>query len=296
MTQNPAPESVALTSLPEDCAEALASFCPRSLPNENWFRMRADVVALVAGARPDTVAETRGLCSALCELLAAELVERPDACVAEALTEVALSRHVTVLKRSNAAATVHVKSARLSRLFRVLNGLPEPTRKPAEPTEAPGPFTEADLERLVNAVSAAPAGVRVAVHHRLVCGLAAGIIDSAADALSVNSSDGRVSAVKDAHGTALPLSDVWVQALARLGVESVAGGECWQKAVAWLREHEAAVESRQLRDAWLVDGLSQQGSPAQLLRRHSVTGRDMQRVMGHLPRPEETALTGLLRG
>lgn len=296
MNQNPAPESVALSALPQGCAEALAAFCPKSLPTDLWGRLRSDVVALVAGARPDTVAETRGLCSALCELLAAELVERPDACVAEALTEVALSRHVTVLKRSNAAATVHVKSARLSRLFRVLHGLPEPTRKPAEPTEEPGPFTEADLERLVNAVSAAPAGVRVAVHHRLVCGLTAGIIDSATDALSVNSSDGRVSAVKDAHGTALPLSVLWVQALSRMGVQSAAGSEAWQQAARWLREHDAAVDSRRLRDAWLVDGLSQQGSPAQLLRRHSVTGRDLQRVMGHLPRPERTALTGLLRG
>lgn len=296
MNQNPAPESVALADLPQACAEALTAFCPKSLPIDVWRRLRADVVVLVAGAQPETVAETRGLCSALCELLAAELVERPDACVAEALTEVALSRHVTMLKRTNAVATVHVKSARLSRLFRVLHGLPEPTRKRAEPTEAPGPFTEADLERLVDVASAAPFGVRVAVQHRLVCGLTAGIIDSAADTLSVNSSDGQISAVKDAHGAALPLSDVWVQALARLGVQSAKGSQAWQQAVTWLREHDAAVDSRQLRDAWLVDGLSQQGSPAQLLRRYAVTGRDLQRVMGHLPRPDHTAATALLRG
>ncbi len=39
------------------------------------------------------------------------------------------------------------------------------------------------------------------------------------------------------------LSDARVKALARLEVGSVTGGETWRKAVAWLCEHHAALDS-----------------------------------------------------
>lgn len=282
------------TVLGQSIHPRLRRFTPTTLTTADWARLRQPVLELASRADPSDDEDAKHLAIVLCQLLAAELPERPDAEVAELLTEAAISRYVNRMRGRYATTTLQNKHARLTRLQRTLRKLPAPAGR--QPKSSRSVHPEDWVVAVFAEAEQAPAPIESALRRRIALGVAAGLLDSAADGAVISTPPDGSAGARTADGWKPPLAPRYTGLLTQVDSDPVTDDGTWATARAWWGDRHSTWDRLALRDLWLREILTDQVPAVDLLPAARITRRDVDRVRAAIAGPLTPQDRAHLRG
>lgn len=249
MTFELSPAGLALT---DEYQGLLLSYRPQCMPNELWDHARAGVLDLVAKCQPKFPREVAMLAGSLCRVLATFADQTDEPSVGELLTQ----RNVDALLARFALdgmndGTRGQHQVRLRRLLRTHAGTAKAAPLPKRKARELQPYSEAEVQQLVECFDHSLGPVRQAGLDALLLGLGHGIVLPHTDEVTSPAPgrlvwQGRLLGEVHPHwGSALRAHQPDASTLARRDWKGVRAHLSWQ-------HRGLELTAQRLRDTWLL--------------------------------------------
>ena len=278
---------MAISTMDSGLGEAISSYQPKVLDEQQWARFRDDALAMVVQLRHPHPHRAIQRLSHLAVYLADVGDTEPEASLAQLLTRERVDGHLQRAAEQLTGSTLGNRRAALNNFLKVKAGRPhgQPPRRKHEPHLEP--YSEAEMIRLLAAASTDPCQAAAALARTIGCVLAGVELPSGGDELDVDVEDGQieVSGLVWTAPVGLPLPTS-----GGLGKADVEAGRRWARTTL-----EVRLDLRRLNLTSLT--LLAATRPALVLLTRPGLGRDrLTALMRAAARPDDATTKRWLRG